>query len=284
MTYESIISTHELVENLDNPEFAIFDCRFSLGDTEKGQWDYVEAHIPGAVYAHLDKDLCAPVIPGRTGRHPLPEIDQLVEKFTRWGIGTGVQVVAYDDYPEASGAFAARLWWTLRYLGHHSVAVLDGGWERWRDEKRPVRSGLESRESRVFQPNLRRELLATSADVDSMRRDPAFRVFDSRAIERYHGKNETIDPVAGHIPGAISAPFAENMGTNGLFLAKEILRNRFQTLLGDVPAENAVFYCGSGVTAAHNVLAMKYSGLGEPRLYVGSWSEWITDPARPVTK
>ena len=284
MTFTTLISTSELANHLKDPGWAIVDCRFSLIDTEQGRRHYLQSHIPGAVYAHLDDDLCAPLVPGVTGRHPLPKINKLVQNLSQWGIGSGIQVVVYDDWPGASGAIAARLWWTLRWLGHDAVALLDGGWERWKAENRSVVDGEEVRERREFIPYPRLEFIATSDDVEVMRRDPTYLVVDSRGADRYRGENETIDPVAGHIPGAISAPYAENIGSEGLFLSKKALQRTFQMLLGDLQAENIVFYCGSGVTAAHNLVAMAYAGLGDARLYVGSWSEWITDPDRPVAK
>ncbi|HEX7975068.1 MAG TPA: rhodanese-like domain-containing protein, partial [Anaerolineales bacterium] len=199
--YSTLISTTELASHLEDPNWAIFDCRFSLADTGRGLRDYIQAHIPGAVYAHLDADLSGPVIPGQTGRHPLPPVEGAARTFSAWGIADEVQVVAYDD---AGGALAAgRLWWMLRWLGHANATVLDGGWQAWLAEGRPVRSGQQTRSPRRFVPHLRPELLVTTSQVDAMRQDPAYRVFDARAAERYRGENETIDPVAGHIPGAI---------------------------------------------------------------------------------
>jgi thiosulfate/3-mercaptopyruvate sulfurtransferase len=284
MSYTSLISTTELAAHPDNPDWAILDCRYSLTVPGRGRSDYQAAHIPGAVYVHLDNDLCAPMIPGKTGRHPLAPMEKLVENFSSWGIGDGVQVVVYDDWPGGSGAIAARLWWTLRYLGHQDVAVLDGGWVRWWSEGHPLQSGEDRRPKRVFTPRPRPELIASSDEVDQMRTDPSYRLFDSRSADRYRGENETIDPVAGHIPGAISAPYEDNVGPGGLFLPPETLRKRFLALLGDVPANRAVFYCGSGVTATHNLVALARAGLGDARLYIGSWSEWITDPQRPVSR
>lgn len=284
MAFTTLLSTEELSNHINDPGWVIVDCRFSLTDTEQGRRHYLWSHIPGAVYAHLDEDLCAHVVPGVTGRHPLPKIEILAQKFSNWGIGSGVQVVVYDDWPSASGAIAARLWWTLRWLSHDSVAVLDGGWERWISEKRPVVSGEEVQVYRKFHPYPRLELIATSDDVEVMRYDPKYSILDSRGADRYRGENETIDPVAGHIPGAISAPYTDNVGPDGLFLSKEALQSRFEKLLDDQQAENVVFYCGSGVTAAHNLVAFAHAGRGIARLYVGSWSEWITDPDRPVAR
>ena len=284
MSYQTLISAEELLSHLGDPDWAIVDCRFTLGDAARGRRDYLQAHIPGAVYAYLEGDLSSPHIPGVTGRHPLPPVDHLVRKFSEWGIGPGVQVVAYDDWPGASGAVAARLWWSLRWLGHEAVAVLDGGWNRWLQTGGAIKAGIETRPHREFKPNLRSELIASLDEVEGLRTDPAYNLFDSRSAERYRGENETVDPVAGHIPGALNAPYAENVGTDGLFRPSDELRQRFHALLGDTPAKNAVFYCGSGVTATHNLLALAHAGLGDARLYVGSWSEWITDPKRPVER
>ena len=284
MANTTLISTQELFQHLDDPFWALMDCRFTLADPGRGRRDYLEAHIPGAIYVHLNEDLSAPPIPGITGRHPLPSLDQIVNNFSRWGIDKGVQVVVYDDTPGSSGAYAARLWWMLRYLGHDSVALLDGGWQRWQEEGRPQRSGLEVRPRRTFAPSLRSEMLANSADVEAMRQDSNCLVVDSRSPDRYRGENETIDPVAGHIPGAVSAPYAENFAVDGLFLPADQLRSRFAAILGNVLVDKTVFYCGSGVTAAVNLLALKHSGLGDARLYIGSWSEWITDPGHPIAK
>jgi thiosulfate/3-mercaptopyruvate sulfurtransferase len=284
MAYTTTVSVELLSHALDDPDWAILDCRFSLADTAAGRLSYRAAHIPGAVYVHLDEDLCATVAAGKTGRHPLPPVDQLVENFSRWGIERGVQVVVYDDYPGGSGAMAARCWWSLRYLGHSAVAVLDGGWQQWRAAGLSVKSGTEQRSRRQFVADMQRGLLAGVEEVQTARLDPAWRLLDSRSAERYRGENETIDAVPGHIPGAIPAPFTENLGKDGLFFPSPVLRRRFGKLLGDVPAERAIFYCGSGVTAAHNLVAMAQAGLGIPRLYVGSWSEWITDPDRPIER
>ena len=281
MTYTTLISTAELVPHLADPAWAIIDCRFALADPERGRRDYTLAHITGAVYAHLNDDLAGPIIPGLTGRHPLPAIDVVADKFSEWGIDDHVQVVVYDD---AGGAYAARLWWMLRWLGHDTVAVLDGGWPKWKSEGRETREGMAIRPSRRFVPRPRSELLSTLSEVEHLSREAGRKLFDSRTAERYRGENETIDPIAGHIPGAISAPYPDNLNPDGTLRPFEELRLRFVTLLGDTPADQAVFYCGSGVTAAQNILALKHVGLGDAKLYVGSWSEWITDPKRPIEK
>ena len=281
MTYNTLISTTELAQHLADPAWAIVDCRFSLADPERGRRDYALAHITGAVYAHLDEDLAGPIIPGVTGRHPLPAVDSAAEKFSAWGIDDRVQVVIYDD---AGGAFAARLWWIMRWLGHDAVAVLDGGWPKWKSEGHETREGMAIRSSRRFVPRPRSDLLISTEEVESKLQDAGCKLFDSRTAERYRGENETIDPIAGHIPGAINAPYPDNLNPDGTLRSQEELRQRFAALLGDTPADHSTFYCGSGVTAAHNILALKHVGLDNAKLYAGSWSEWITDPNRPIAK
>jgi thiosulfate/3-mercaptopyruvate sulfurtransferase len=282
MPYTTLISTVELYKHLHDPNWVVFDCRFSLADPARGQKDYSCAHIPGAVYAHLDEDLSGPVVRGVTGRHPLPSVEAISEKFSRWGIGPGVQVVAYDHN---GGAMAAgRLWWLLRWLGHDAASVLDGGWSVWIREGLPEHSGVESRPTRRFIPKLRPELVVNSTEVEKIYQDPAYRILDARSADRYHGVNEIIDPVAGHIPGAISAPFTQNLTPSAQFMSEERLRERYLALLNGVPAANTVVYCGSGVSAIDDILAMECAGLGFARLYAGSWSEWITDTRRPISK
>ncbi len=280
MTFSTLISTDELARHLGDPDWAIVDCRFQLKDPEYGRRGYEQAHIAGAVYAHLNDHLSGPIVPGKTGRHPLPSIEDTAQIFSSLGIDADVQVVAYDDL---GGALAAsRLWWMLRWLGHEPVAVLDGGWQKWLNEARPTRSGIETRRARHFSPRVKSDLVVDANDILGSIGNPKFRLFDSRTADRYRGENETIDPVAGHIPGAISAPYPENLEPDGTFKPREALREKYQALLGNHPAEKSAFYCGSGGTAPHNILAMLYAGLGEARLYAGSWSDWILDPQRPI--
>jgi thiosulfate/3-mercaptopyruvate sulfurtransferase len=277
--YTALIPVEELAPHLGDPDWAVVDCRYQLADPGFGRRAYAESHIPGAVFADILDDLSGAVVPGKTGRHPLPDMATLAAALSAWGIDRAVQVVAYDD---RGGAMAARLWWLLRWLGHDAVAVLDGGWPAWLEAGLPVRSGREAREPRLFVPAPRPDLLADTGVVARVREDPAWRVLDARAAERFRGENETIDPVAGRIPGAISAPYADNLAPDGRLRSATELRERYHQLLGNVPAKQAVCYCGSGVTAAHDLLAIAHAGLGEARLYAGSWSEWITDPTRPV--
>lgn len=282
MTQYTLISARELLSNLGKPNLAIIDCRFSLTDSDYGRRDYLAAHIPGALYADLIEDLSGHIIPGKTSRHPLPEITSFTDTLSGWGIDENVKVIAYDD---VGGALAAsRLWWMLRWLGHANVVVLDGGWEQWIREGYPTRSGIEIRSRREFIPTPHPDMIVNAEEVEALRCNPNYRLLDSRTKERYQGENETIDPVAGHIPGAQSAPYLENLDDSGRFLPPKVLKKRFEKLLNGVDPERTIFYCGSGVTAAHNVLALAHSGLGDTKLYVGSWSEWITDPDRPIGK
>jgi thiosulfate/3-mercaptopyruvate sulfurtransferase len=196
------------------------------------------------------------------------------------GIGPGMQVVAYDD--QGGSLAAVRLWWILRWLGHEAAAVLDGGWQNWLNDDLPVRSGRETRPPQTFSARRRDGLFFTSDQVERMRRDPHYRLIDVRAPERYRGEVEPIDPVAGHIPGALNAPYTDNLDPEGKFRSPEELRRVYRDLLGDTPTERVVFYCGSGVTSIHSILALHLAGLGEAKLYAGSWSEWIADRRRPV--
>ena len=279
MPYTTLISPSELLPHLDEAEWAVVDCRFSLKDVEQGRRSYEESHIAGAVYANLDEDLSGPIVAGKTGRHPLPDVEVFSRSLSDWGIDGAVQVVVYDD---AGGAIASRLWWMLRWMGHNNVAVLDGGWPHWESEGLVVRAGSEARDSRDFASRVRHELVADARQVLRIMNDSSHVLYDARSEDRYRGENETLDPVAGHIPGAVSLPYAGNLDAAGRFQSPDNLRARFQPRLGSVPAEQTVMYCGSGVTAAHNVLAMVHAGLDEARLYVGSWSDWITDSNRPV--
>jgi thiosulfate/3-mercaptopyruvate sulfurtransferase len=280
MIYTSLISVPDLIAEFSDPRLVVVDCRFSLEDVELGRRSYLQSHIPGAVYAHLDEDLCSPVIPGTTGRHPMPSAEKLIEKLEDWGIDSSSKIVAYDD---AGGAMAAaRFWWLLGWLGHYAVSVLDGGWDAWLNSGEPTRSGQELRSSSCFIPRIKPSLLVETVEIVNRLGDPDLLLVDSRAVERYRGDVEPIDPIAGHIPGAIVSPYRDVLDENGFFLPVNQLRNHFKQILGSTPAKNTIFYCGSGVTAVQNILALAHCGLGNARLYAGSWSEWITDPQRPV--
>jgi len=269
--FTTLISPELLAEHLHDPDWVAVDCRFSLADTEAGRRAYGESHIPGAAYAHLDEDLSGPPVTDH-GRHPLPSPQKLAMLFARLGVGQGVQVAVYDD---ANGMVAARLWWMLRYMGHTAAAVLDGGWQGWLAAGLPARGGWETIAPRQFTGSPRRSWLALLDEVAA-----APLLVDSRAPARYRGQEEPIDPAAGHIPGAVNFFYQRHWGADGRYLPPEKIRENLQALLAGQPAADAVFYCGSGVSACVNLLAMVYAGLGDGRLYAGSWSEWCADPER----
>ena len=274
--HTTLVSTDLLAAHLD--DWTIVDCRFDLQNEHWGRDEYRLAHIPGAVYASLNADLSG-TPSGTNGRHPLPTVDALAATFGRLGIDRTTQVVAYD---QDAGSYASRLWWLLRYLGHDAVAVLDGGWAKWRREERPSRSGDESRPSAVFTPSPRPERLVELSEAVSLSADRGGLLIDARAPERFEGRSETIDRQAGHIPGASNHFFKQNLAADGTMLPRGTLRANFERLLTGRSSRDAVMYCGSGVTACQNLLAMEHAGLSGARLYVGSWSEWSSDPSRPI--
>ncbi|MAT95787.1 MAG: sulfurtransferase [Anaerolineaceae bacterium] len=271
--YKTLIDVETLAKNLDKPDWVIVDCRFSLADTAVGYQNYQQAHIPGAVYAHLDDDLSGPPVTDH-GRHPLPTPQRLAQLFSRLGIDEMSQVVAYDD---AGGMIAARLWWMLRYMGHDAVAVLDGGWQTWQAADLPTRSGIEKNEAAQFSGRPKPKWVVTLNEVAGQ---PL--LIDSRGPERYRGEIEPLDPQPGHIPGAQNLPYEKQLDEHGRFRPAEEMKAELTAVLGDKSGESATFYCGSGVSACVNLLAMAHVGLGNGRLYVGSWSEWSSDSERPI--
>lgn len=271
--YRTLIDPAVLQQNLGSENWVVVDCRFGLADTEAGHEAYLDAHIPGAIYAHLDRDLCAQPTTDH-GRHPLPGPEVMARRLSRMGIGSSSQVVAYDD---SNGAIASRLWWMLHYMSHEAAAVLDGGWSAWEEGGYATHSGIETNEPAQFAGYPRRRLLVRLEEVDDL---PL--LVDSRAPERYRGEEEPIDPVAGHIPGAVNYFYKRNWSGDSRYLSREQLQAQFETVLGGTPPSEATFHCGSGVTACANLLAMAHAGLGDGRLYVGSWSEWCRDPQRPI--
>jgi len=277
MAYSTLISTADLERHLSAPDWVIVDCTFDLTVPAWGFEEYQHAHIPGAVYASLDKDLAGPVTQN-TGRHPLPRLNQFEEKLSRWGIHKDSQLVTYDNL---GGAYAARLWWMVRQLGHSSIAVLDGGIPKWKQEGRPLCSGAEQNRPAVFIAECSPKWDLEVSEVERIRLDPAYLLIDARAPARFRGEQEPIDPVAGHIPDAVNRFHGENLSAEGVFLPPEELRSQFLDLLHGIKPEHVVVYCGSGVTSCHHILAMEVAGLPGARLYPGSWSEWIRDPERP---
>ena len=281
----TLIEPRELAAHLTEPDWAIVDCRFDLARPEWGAEVFATGHIPHAVYAHLDRDLSAPRT-AHSGRHPLPQPEVLAATFGRFGIDERVQVIAYD---QGTGAFAARLWWLLRWLGHPQVAVLNGGLAAWESAGLPLESRVEPRAPRSFTARADARLVVTGSQVaDAVRSGALGRgeglLVDARSADRFAGENETIDPVAGHIPGARNHPFASNLDAQGRFLDAGRLRDSWQRTLSGRAAEQLISMCGSGVTACHNLLALESAGLPGARLYAGSWSEWITDPAHEVAR
>ena len=279
MAFTTLISTAVLASHLNDP-YVIVDCRSKLDDLEWGAREFAAGHIPGAAYADLTQDLSG-AKSGTNGRHPLPDPAALAQTFSRVGITSGVQVVAYD---QENGMFASRLWWLLRWLGHNAVAVLDGGFKKWQAEGRAIESGATTPAPRVFVGSPRADMAVDVQTVASHLGAGGPRLVDARAPERYRGDTEPIDKVGGHIPGAKNHFFQWNLDEHGLFRTPEELRAKIQTTVGDVPADQIVCYCGSGVTACHNLLALEHAGLNGAKLYAGSWSEWSSDPKRPVEK
>lgn len=280
MTYNTLVSTDTLHQQLNNSNWVIVDCRFSLADTEAGAKAYRHGHIPNARYVHLDKDLSS-AITDFTGRHPLPNFSLLAKKLGDWGITNTSQVVAYDD---AGGAFAGRFWWLLRCMGHDKVAVLDGGIKQWQKQGLPITTTLPTVKPCKFRPYLNEAAWLNALQVQNNLAQKSICLIDARTSERYRGKQEPIDPVAGHIPGALNRAFQLNLNSNGLFLSAEQLREQFKQLIGTTAPDRVVHYCGSGVTACHNLLAMEHAGLTGSKLYAGSWSEWIRNKNRAVAK
>lgn len=267
-----LIQVAELAAALGHEALVLVDCRFDLAAPEAGRLAYLEAHIPGAAYAHLDQDLSGPASTDH-GRHPLPSPERLCTLFGALGVDVRRRVVAYDD---AGGMFAARLWWMLRYMGHSAVTVLDGGWQAWVNGGGAVASGDERPQARHFSGAPRRDRLVTLDEVPAVAQ-----LIDARAAPRYRGEVEPLDKHPGHIPGARNHCWQNNLGEDGRWAAPEVLTRQWLDSLGTLPGEATVHYCGSGVSACHNVLAQVAAGLPEPRLYCGSWSEWCRDSSRP---
>jgi thiosulfate/3-mercaptopyruvate sulfurtransferase len=280
MAFMTLIDTETLARELRSSGLAIVDCRFDLQKPALGRQQYLSSHIPTAVYADLDRDLSGEKT-GRNGRHPLPEPQALKATLGRLGVDANTQVVAYD---QDSGMYASRLWWLLRWMGHRTVAVLDGGFAKWIAEGRPTVAGDEPATPCVFNGEVHPEMTIEAGEVAALTGRPDWRLVDARAPERFRGEVEPIDRVPGHIPGAINHFFKLNLTDEGTFLPPERLHSRLEALTGSVPPDHVVCYCGSGVTACQNLLALEHAGLRGAKLYAGSWSEWSSDPDRAVEK
>jgi thiosulfate/3-mercaptopyruvate sulfurtransferase len=276
--FTTLISTEALAAQLGSPDLVVCDVRHDLARPDAwGEAQYAAGHVPGAVFAHLDRDLSAAKT-GRNGRHPLPTPEAAAATFARLGIAAGRQVVAYD---QAGGMFAARLWWMLRWLGFESVAVLDGGFAKWSAEGRPVSTQPTPAVPAPFRIARVTPTVNATGIMNSLARH-ALVIVDARAPERFRGETEPMDPVAGHIPGARNRPNSQNLNADGTFKDPAFLRAEFGAVLGDDAPDLVVHSCGSGVSACHNILAMEVAGMPGTRLYPGSWSEWCADPERPV--
>ena len=290
MDFTTIIGVGPLREHLGDPQLVVLDARFSLDDEEWGERAYLEAHIPGALYANTATHLAGRIIPGVTGRRPFPEPEAFAAQLGAWGIDASTQVVAYDA--DGGRMSAARVWLMLRWMGHERVAVLDGGWQAWLAAGGEVSADQPGGSATTplsgfpdaapYPMRLRPDLLADVEEVDEHRQRPQTCVFDSRGAEGYHGGGVYHDPVRGHIAGAGLADRANTTNADLTFRTPEELRAYYDNLLHGVDPREVIYYCGSGITAAQNVLAMQIAGLEGSRMYVGSWSEWINDPARPV--
>jgi thiosulfate/3-mercaptopyruvate sulfurtransferase len=280
MTFKTLIDVGSLQAQLGNPRLTVVDCRFDLMNPDAGRQAYAQAHIPGARYADLNRDLSAPIGP-HTGRHPLPSPESFATTLGALGIGNDTQVVAYD---EANGSIAARLWWMLRWLGHDAAAVLDGGFKAWTTHGGALQSGETAVGAQHFTPRRDANAVLSTAELERTLRAPATLLVDARAPERYAGASEPIDAVAGHVPGAVNHPFTGNLGADGRFLAAAELRRRWQERLAGKEPRNLVAMCGSGVTACHNLLSLEIAGFTGAKLYAGSWSEWIRDQRRPIAR
>ena len=277
MSFTTLVDVATLQAHLDDPAWLVVDVRHQLADTGYGERAYAEAHIPGAVFLHCDRDLSGPMN-GRNGRHPLPDPQKLAQRLGEIGIGSQTQVVVYDD---AQGMIAGRLWWLLRWLGHDSVALLDGGLQAWQAAGAPMTAVLPTLQPCRFVPQIRDQVV-TADTVLALIETPQMHLVDARAADRFRGENETMDPVGGHIPGAINRFFRDNLQADGCYKPAAQLRAEWLAVLAGAEPDEVVHQCGSGVSACHNMLAMEIAGLNGSRLYAGSWSEWCADPGRPV--
>lgn len=278
MTFTTLIDVDTVARHLSDASFVIFDCRHDLAKPEWGSEAYGLSHLPDARFAHLDKNLSAPKT-GKNGRHPLPK----AEDFARWlglmGVANDTQVVCYDS---AGGSYSSRLWWMMRWVGHTRVATMDGGWDAWIDAGRPVTSVVPETRPADFSMRLQPHAAVDAGAVLTNIQTKSFTVVDARANDRFRGQNEIIDPIAGHIPGALNRFFKDNLDAQGRFKSAGVLKAEFESLLAGRPPSQIIHQCGSGVTACHNALAMEIAGMPGSKVYPGSWSEWIADPSRPI--
>lgn len=280
MSYNTLVSVEDLATHLNDPDWVVCDCRHDLANYEAGRRAYAQSHIPGARFLHLDEDLSGPKT-GLNGRHPLPHPITLTLRLGTLGIDNTKQVVAYDG---SGGSYAARAWWMLRWVGHTRVAVLDGGWEAWVKAGQSITAEPARTRPTTFNPNLQPDQITDAGFIAKHLNRSDVCILDARSADRFRGENETLDPVAGHIPGAVNRHFRLNLDERGRFKPASALRSEFAVLIGDRSPARVIHQCGSGVTACHNLLAMEIAGLTGSRLYPGSWSEWCADPSRPIAR
>lgn len=276
MIYTTLVDVATLAAHLNDPDWLVVDVRHQLADTGYGERVYAEGHVPGAVFLHCDRDLSGSMT-GSNGRHPLPAPEKLATRLGAIGIGAATQVVVYDD---AQGMIAGRLWWLLRWLGHARVALLDGGLPAWQAANQPLTPALPLLRPAQFVAELN-DAMVDADYVKAFLQTSRMHLVDARSPDRFRGENETIDPVGGHIPGAVNRFFRDNLQADGRFKPADELRAEWLAVLAGAAPEAVVHQCGSGVSACHNLLAMEIAGLPGSRLYAGSWSEWCADPGRP---
>jgi thiosulfate/3-mercaptopyruvate sulfurtransferase len=282
--YTTLIQVSELAALMSNASLSgklvVLDCRHELSRPEWSDRAFAEEHLPTALQAHIDRDLSGPIT-AQSGRHPLPDVTKFAQRLGSWGIDNTTQIVAYD---QGNGVYAARAWWLLRWVGHQAVAVLDGGFAAWQEAGLPISREISATTPCEFVPHLSTGDALSTAEVQQALARREVALIDARGADRFAGENETIDPVAGHVPGASNRPFAKNVDARGRFLPAAELRRQWTAALGGREAKEVVAMCGSGVSACHNLLALEIAGLPGARLYPGSWSEWIRDPNRPVAR
>ena len=277
MSYTTLVDAATLAAHLDDPDWLVVDVRHQLSDTGYGERVYGEAHIPGAAFLHCDRDLSGPMN-GSNGRHPMPDSQKLAVRLGEIGVGPQTQVVVYDD---TQGMIAGRLWLLMRWLGHDRVALLDGGLQAWQAAGQPLTASLAVPHPAKFVASVR-DCLVDAGYVQAFLATSRMHLIDARGADRFRGENETIDPVAGHIPGAVNRFFGDNLRADGCFKPAAQLRAEWLAVLAGSPPEQVVHMCGSGVSACLGMLAMEIAGLPGSRLYAGSWSEWCADPQRPM--
>ena len=278
MEYNTMISANELHAIINDDNVRVFDCRFSLKDPQGGKNNYLAGHLPRAQFADMDTQLSS-AMTATSGRHPLPDPEVFIKQLNAWGVSNDTQVIAYDDI---SGAFAARLWWMMRWVGHNNVAVLNGGMQKWTEQGYSLSQENVQFPSADFTGQANMEWLVDIDTVQAKLENNAITLIDARAADRFTGKDQKTDPVPGHVPGANNLPFGGNLTKDGMMQSAEVIKERFASVIQDRSLDDVVNMCGSGVTACHNMLAQAVAGMPPTKVFIGSWSQWIKDSSRPV--